>query len=151
MKLLFAVVSLWAVAVFALQGERARYRFSEVDERDVEPFRSGQTYKYRLDSQISSGMASVSEQHAVTRLQAEALFHFQSERLVSLKLNDVIVGTTNQEVREYKHKTFYISKFPDPRARKGPTHGNVQGKPNQIGRSPPFGAPMHLRLRRWSR
>jgi hypothetical protein len=100
MKLLFAVVSLWAVAVFALQGERARYRFSEVDERDVEPFRSGQTYKYRLDSQISSGMASVSEQHAVTRLQAEALFHFQSERLVSLKLNDVIVGTTNQEIQE---------------------------------------------------
>jgi len=104
MKLLLAVVSLWAVAVFALRGsysDRAqRYRFNEVDERDVEPFRSGQTYKYRVNTQISSGMASVSDQHAVTRLQADALIHFQSDRLVSLKLTNVEVGTLNHEIQQ---------------------------------------------------
>jgi hypothetical protein len=101
MKLLFAVVSLWAVAVFALRGSgQARYRFTEVDDREVVPFKSGQTYKYRLDTQISSGIASASDQHAVTRLQAEALLHFQSERLVTLKLKDISIGTTNQEIQD---------------------------------------------------
>jgi hypothetical protein len=100
MKVVLFAISLWAIAVFAFDGDRrARYRFSEVDERDVEPFRAGQTYKYRLDTQISSGFASISEQHASTRLQAEALIHFQSDRSVNLKLNDIIVASLNREIQ----------------------------------------------------
>jgi hypothetical protein len=102
MKLLFAAFSLMAVAVFALRGDadRSSYLFEETDDQQVETFRAGQTYRYRLDTQVSSGFASISDQHAVTRLQAEAQLHFQSDRLVSLKLKGVKVGTTNQEIQE---------------------------------------------------
>jgi len=101
MKLVFAVLSLWAVAVFALRGSNSvRYRYNEVEDRDVEPFKSGQTFKYQLDTQISSGIASISDQHAVTRLRAEVQLHFQSERLVSLKLKDIEIGTINEEIQD---------------------------------------------------
>jgi len=101
MKVLFAAISLWAVAVFALRGDRTRFRLNEVvDPRNVESFRPGQTYRFQLDTQISSGMASVSEQHAVTRIQSQVELHFQSERQVTLRLNDIIFGTLNQEIAQ---------------------------------------------------
>jgi hypothetical protein len=45
MRVLIAVLSLWAVAVLALRGDK-RYRFDEVDEREVEAFRVGKTFRY---------------------------------------------------------------------------------------------------------
>lgn len=96
--LILTVGSLLAVAVFALRGDQTRLRYTEIEDRDVEFYCAGQTYKYRLDTQIASGIATVSNQHAVTRLQAEAQLHFKSDRLVALKLKDVTISTTNQDI-----------------------------------------------------
>jgi hypothetical protein len=103
MKLLFAVVSLWAVVAVLSRVDRGsnsqRYRYNEVEDRDIQPFKAGQTFKYQLDTQISSGIASISDQHAATRLRAQVQLHFQSERSVTLKLKDIEIGTTNEEIQ----------------------------------------------------
>lgn len=97
MRLIFAVVSLMAVATFALSGEQQRSH--GVESREVQKFRSGQEYRYQLDTQISSGFATVSDQHAMTRLQAQVFLQFQSERSVAMRMEDIIMGTLNRDVR----------------------------------------------------
>jgi hypothetical protein len=98
MRLIFAVVSLMAVAAFALHGEQQRSH--GVESREVQKFRSGQEYRYQLDTQISSGFATVSDQHAMTRLQAQVFLQFQSERSVAMRMEDIIMGTLNRDVQE---------------------------------------------------
>jgi hypothetical protein len=97
MRLLFAVLSLLAVSAIALQGGRHSF---PMEPRQVEKFRSGQEYHYQLDTQISSGFATVSQQHAMTRLQAQVFFQFQSERSVVMKMENILLGTLNRDVQE---------------------------------------------------
>jgi len=114
MRLTFAVLSLLAVAVIALRSDQTRRdrRLREVDPQEVQQFRSGKEYRYQLDTQISSGFATVSDQHAMTRLQAQALLQFQSERAVTLRLDDISMGSLNRDVSE-PEKVYPMEMFKD--------------------------------------
>lgn len=95
MRLIFAIASLVAVTI-ALR--EARRPLLDVHPRDVQQFQAGKEYRYLLDTQISSGFATVSDQHAMTRIQAQILLQFQSERSVVMRMESYEMGTLNREV-----------------------------------------------------
>jgi hypothetical protein len=66
------------------------------------PFKSQQTYVYRFDTQVSSSLIGASpaeiQQQAATRLRADALLEFTSERHAKLQLRGIRFGELNSEL-----------------------------------------------------
>jgi hypothetical protein len=94
MRLIFAIASLVAVTIALREARRPL----DVHPRDVQQFAGGKEYRYLLDTQISSGFATVSDQHAMTRIQAQVLLQFQSDRSVVMRMESFEMGTLNREV-----------------------------------------------------
>jgi hypothetical protein len=67
--------------------------------RTSEPFRAGHEYVYHYKTQISSGIGST-DQHSSQLLSSNVHIHFESERVASLRLQDVKVGVRNDLIAE---------------------------------------------------
>jgi len=65
------------------------------------PFKASQTYVYRFDTQVASSLIAsgpAETQQAATRLRAEALLSFKSERHFNLQIRGIRFGELNSEL-----------------------------------------------------
>lgn len=93
MKLFIAAV----LVAFAAAAKLSSNDLSDslTNPAEIPPFKAGQQYRYRFDSQIASGIAEISHQKALTRIQAQANVYFESDRSVILRLDNIQVGAAN--------------------------------------------------------
>ncbi|KAE9553665.1 hypothetical protein FO519_003113 [Halicephalobus sp. NKZ332] len=97
-----AITLLCLVAVaFAASGRRQLWQ-NEENLRNAEPFRAGQEYTFRYNTQIASGLGRVDsiDQKATHRLSANVKIHFETERSAILRFEEVRVGALNGDLVE---------------------------------------------------
>jgi hypothetical protein len=98
MKLFIAAI---LVALAAAKLSSNELRDGLTDPAELPPFKAGQEYRYRFDSQIATGIAEISHQKALTRVQAEASLYFNSDRLATLRLDNIRVGAANARMVQH--------------------------------------------------
>ncbi|CAD5212858.1 unnamed protein product [Bursaphelenchus okinawaensis] len=62
-------------------------------------YKSQHTYRYRFDTQVASSLQGVQHQNSATRLRAELLSVFTSDRHVQCQLENIRIGEMNAETR----------------------------------------------------
>lgn len=77
--------------------------------RTAEPFRAGHEYVYKYRTQIASGIGSL-DQHSMHLLTSKVHINFESERVATLRLQNVQIGVRNDMVLEPR-KLQHIQSF----------------------------------------
>lgn len=115
MRTVVLLVGLCAVAVSARLTDRSTESSEDIRNAQVKPFQSGYEFKvgqpferctgthnsiqYKYDAQVSSGFSPlISEQNAISRIQADVRLHFTSEEEAVLRMNNIRFGQINDEV-----------------------------------------------------
>uniref|UniRef100_A0AC34G881 Vitellogenin domain-containing protein n=1 Tax=Panagrolaimus sp. ES5 TaxID=591445 RepID=A0AC34G881_9BILA len=98
--LLFAFVA-------TVSAHRERYSSEKDYLRLAKPFTSGNVYRFRYDSQISSGLGSMDasvtgEQKSTHRFSAMVNVNFETDRSATLHLEDIRIASLNGELPELR-------------------------------------------------
>ena len=91
--------------------EKSSVYVDAMDSGHPIPFQRGMEYNYQYNAQISTGLVSsfasakpgITEQRAVTRIQAIIILRFLSERQALLKLRNVRIGALNDLFPQFDH------------------------------------------------
>uniref|UniRef100_A0AC35ETM4 Vitellogenin domain-containing protein n=1 Tax=Panagrolaimus sp. PS1159 TaxID=55785 RepID=A0AC35ETM4_9BILA len=95
------------VATVAAHRQRVASSWEKDYLKTAQPFMSGNVYRFRYDSQISSGLGSMDtvnagEQKSTHRFSAMVNVNFETARSATLRLEDIRMASLNGELPELR-------------------------------------------------